>query len=193
MLSRAALLGAKRVTFCWEERKAVVLETWPRRLKRVEREGWSWIDVARFGAWAEAWAERRVGRRRVEERMVEMVLELVLVVLVVRFRSLVQMVERSTCAFRGLEVEIEAVAVADTVAAADDNTSLSHARAALLYTPTSHRFIHEASLHRVLSHNGMIPSGLFSPCIVERMARNRTPNLADPYICLSPRHSLTTY
>jgi len=71
MESRAALLGAKRVTFFWEPRKAVVLETWPRRLKREEREGWSWIAVARSGAWARVRAAKVAEKRRLLVRMIE--------------------------------------------------------------------------------------------------------------------------
>jgi hypothetical protein len=46
-----------------------VLETWPSRLKRVERFSWVWIVVARSGAWAVAVASAEAARKRVLVRI----------------------------------------------------------------------------------------------------------------------------
>jgi hypothetical protein len=67
--ANASSEGAKRVTFGCEARKAVVLETWPSRLKRVERFSWVWIVVARSGAWALAVASAEAARMRVLVRI----------------------------------------------------------------------------------------------------------------------------
>ena len=68
--AKASSEGANKVTFDCEARKAVVLETWPRRPRRVERFCWVLIAVARSGAWAVAVASAEAARRRVLVRIV---------------------------------------------------------------------------------------------------------------------------
>jgi hypothetical protein len=67
--AKASSEGAKRVTLACEARKAVVLEAWPRRLRRVERLSWVLMAVARSGACAVAVASAEAKRKGVLVRI----------------------------------------------------------------------------------------------------------------------------